>query len=94
MPPRKKAKVTARNTPLRETQAKTRSTRSTRSSSIQAEKEPTPEKEASVAEVDLKNDPWTDEEETLLFKSLIKWKPTGKHALILIKTCITSLFDC
>jgi MRG-binding protein len=28
---------------------------------------------------DLPNDPWADEQETQLFKSMMKWKPTGMY---------------
>ena len=65
MPPRKRARVSTRSTPLRESQGKASRV------STPAEKEPTP------AEPNPQNDPWTDEEETLLFKSLVRWKPTG-----------------
>jgi len=33
----------------------------------------------SQSQDDLLNDPWADEQETQLFKSMMKWKPTGGH---------------
>jgi MRG-binding protein len=70
MPPRKKPRLSTRSTPLREgAQSKAASV------STPAEKEPSSPEEAPV--YTLQNDPWTDEEETLLFKSIVRWKPTG-----------------
>lgn len=62
MPPRKKAKASAASTPLRDTQPKT------------------PQESSSnlpLSHDDVLNDPWGDEQETQLFKSMMKWKPTG-----------------
>lgn len=44
----------------------------------QAEKKenPTPMKEGLGTET-VVSDPWTDEQETWLFKSMIRWKPVG-----------------
>jgi MRG-binding protein len=74
MPPRKRARHSAapvRNstTPLRETQPK----------SVTPSHIPTKFSEYTDALSNAQNDPWTDEEETLLFKNLVKWKPTGKQ---------------
>ncbi|KAF2742113.1 CT20-domain-containing protein [Sporormia fimetaria CBS 119925] len=69
MPPRKKAKARAASTPATESQ-------------------PTPQEtdtgtqqqhDLSPAVEDRLNDPWTNDQETQLFKSMIKWKPTGLH---------------
>jgi len=36
----------------------------------------------SQSQDDLLNDPWADEQETQLFKSMMKWKPTGGHTAV------------
>ncbi|KAF2127601.1 CT20-domain-containing protein [Dothidotthia symphoricarpi CBS 119687] len=63
MPPRKKAKASAASTPLRDTQPKT----------------PQDSGRLSQSQEDVLADPWADEQETQLFKSMMKWKPTGLH---------------
>lgn len=63
MPPRKRAKASAASTPLAETQPKTPQDTGVTSQSQEQE---------------LLNDPWADDQETQLFKSMMKWKPTGK----------------
>jgi len=35
----------------------------------------------SQSQDDLHNDPWADEQETQLFKSMMKWKPTGANTV-------------
>lgn len=46
---------------------------------------PTPDVEESNAPstpaYDILKDPWTDEQETALFKGIIKWKPNGNDVL-------------
>jgi len=69
MPPRKRAKVSAASTPLAESQPKT----PIESGPAAASQDRSPQNE------NLLNDPWTDGQETQLFKSMIKWKPTGMH---------------
>lgn len=63
MPPRKKAKgsVRAASTPAAEDDSMVADTPS----------KPDPEP------YDTLKDPWTDEQETSLFKGIIKWKPAG-----------------
>ncbi|KAF2265921.1 CT20-domain-containing protein [Lojkania enalia] len=71
MPPRKKAKASAASTPLAESQPKT-----------PQETVPTPSQDPGSSpqnENSVLNDPWTDDQETQLFKSMIRWKPTGLH---------------
>jgi MRG-binding protein len=36
----------------------------------------------SQSQDELLNDPWADEQETQLFKSMMKWKPTGDNTVI------------
>ncbi|KAF2089707.1 CT20-domain-containing protein [Saccharata proteae CBS 121410] len=64
MPPKKRAKPTL-PTPSKDTSATA-----------------TPSKDLAPAHTtatDILTDPWTDDQETSLFKSVIKWKPTGVH---------------
>lgn len=62
MPPRKRTKASAASTPLGDAQPKTPQDSGVALSQEQEE---------------LLNDPWADEQETQLFKSMMKWKPTG-----------------
>lgn len=39
----------------------------------------TPQDTGPTTEEELLNDAWADEQETQLFKSMMKWKPTGMH---------------
>lgn len=64
MAPRKKAKASAASTPLTETQPKT-------------PQETGPHTQSSPHNENSYNDAWTDDQETQLFKSMMKWKPTG-----------------
>ena len=68
MPPRKKARASAASTPLTEAQPKTPQ----ESGPISQ-----PQEDSSPQNEDLLNNPWTDDQETQLFKSMIRWKPTG-----------------
>ncbi|KAF2136758.1 uncharacterized protein K452DRAFT_353785 [Aplosporella prunicola CBS 121167] len=64
MPPKKRAKPTAVSTPRASTPSKT------------------PNKDLpppTMIPLDLLTDPWTDDQETSLYKSIIRWKPTGVH---------------
>ena len=61
MPPRKRLRASQPASATPTSQAKT----------------PTPVDESTPPNQQLLNDPWTDEEETALFKGLMHWKPTG-----------------
>ncbi|KAH8804729.1 chromatin modification-related protein EAF7-domain-containing protein [Xylogone sp. PMI_703] len=41
--------------------------------------DPTPAEESNKPAYDILKDPWTDEQETSLFKGIIRWKPAGMH---------------
>lgn len=72
MPPRKRPKLSPRassSTPQVETTKQPSSAHSTTDSA-----------QKSDTEYDLVNDPWTDEQETALLKSIVRWKPVGIHA--------------
>lgn len=64
MPPRKKAKA-APSTPIADEDSMVIDS-------------PTPKAHAKEPEYDILKDPWTDEQETSLFKGLMKWKPNGE----------------
>jgi len=68
MAPRKRQKASAASTPHAETQPKTPQ----ETSAIQSQNLASPQDE------NLLNDPWSDDQETQLFKSMMKWKPTGE----------------
>ena len=73
MPPRKRPKLSSRatsSTPQVETTKQPTSANSTTDSA-----------QKSDTEYDLVNDPWTDEQETALLKSIVRWKPVGISCL-------------
>lgn len=41
----------------------------------------TPQASNALSQDDLLNDPWEDEQEIQLLKSMMKWKPTGRQSL-------------
>ncbi|KAF2658173.1 CT20-domain-containing protein [Lophiostoma macrostomum CBS 122681] len=69
MPPKKRIRASAASTPLAETQPKTPQDTG---AATQAHDQSSPTEK-------LLNDPWSDDQEAQLFKSVIKWKPTGLH---------------
>lgn len=70
MPPKKKAKGTARaaSTPVADEHAMVIDSPTVESKAVQ---------EPAQRNDELLNDPWTDEQETSLFKGIMKWKPNG-----------------
>lgn len=73
MPPRKKQRVSQAASPTPTSQPKS-PTPAAASSPVSPHKA---EDEAATPQDSILNDPWTDEEESGLFKGLIKFKPTG-----------------
>ncbi|KAF2122306.1 chromatin modification-related protein EAF7-domain-containing protein [Lophiotrema nucula] len=71
MAPRKRAKASAASTPLAEAQPRTPQDSGPTAQSQDLGSPPQNE--------NLLNDPWTDDQETQLFKSMVRWKPTGMH---------------
>jgi len=63
MPPRKRARISQASTPQPKSAGDI----------TPAATDTSPDKPDSMSS----RDPWTDEEEILLLKSIIKWKPTG-----------------
>ena len=75
MPPKKKGKGTVRaaSTPVADEDAMV----------IDSPAEtPKPVEESAKPNADLLKDPWTDEQETSLFKGIMKWKPNGIYNVI------------
>jgi MRG-binding protein len=72
MPPKKRGKANARaaSTPVADEDAMV--------IDFPAEETPKPVEEPAKPDHDLLSDPWSDEQETSLFKGLMKWKPNGK----------------
>ena len=71
MPPRKRA---ARN-------ARRDSTASGDAVEQPVEDASTPAEAESARDHAIASDPWTDEQETSLFKGMIKWKPVGSFSV-------------
>ena len=72
MPPRKRAARTARRD----------STTSGDAVEQPAEDVSTPVEAESTGDNVAASDPWTDEQETSLFKGMIKWKPVGSSSVV------------
>lgn len=70
MPPRKKAKP-APSSPITDENSMAIDTPAPR---------PTKAKAAVPPPYDILKDPWTDEQESSLFKGLMKWKPNGQYS--------------
>lgn len=68
MAPRKKAKASAASTPLAETQPKTPQDTGAATHS---------QHQLLSQNESMLNDAWSDDQETQLYKGMIKWKPTG-----------------
>jgi MRG-binding protein len=80
MPPKKKAKASA---PAAATPAET-------DDSLAVDTPPGDEEKPIPESL---KDPWTDEQETSLFKSIIKWKPAGKRdQLVLYRWNLTGVY--
>jgi len=77
MPPKKKARLSshAASTPT-ETVAEP------------TEETPTPMEMDSTRE-EVVIDPWTDEQETSLFKSMVRWKPVGPFSYSFVQRALT-----
>lgn len=77
MPPRKRPKLSSRATSSTPQVETTKWPASAHSATDSAQK--------SDTEYDLVNDPWTDEQETALLKSIVRWKPVGMHTRLTMR---------
>ncbi|KAF9693080.1 hypothetical protein EKO04_008730 [Ascochyta lentis] len=78
MPPRKKAKASAASTPLGDGQPGTPQAPTT----------------LAPSQDELLNDPWEDEQEIQLLKSMMKWKPTGEYPQCISGGCLLTSQAC
>jgi len=54
----------------------------------------TPQASNTLSQDELLNDPWEDEQEIQLLKSMMKWKPTGKHSRWTLKVHVLTSQAC
>ena len=78
MPPKKKARLLSR--------AASTLSGDTQSGPLQVAEGPQPLERNDMGNHKVLSDPWTDEQEISLFKSMIKWKPVGSFSRLMEAT--------